>query len=426
MEVNSKYSSLARGIKVNKKIFKRTGVLALAGAMLAGSTMAYFSGTADVKKNAWSIVEGEQNKKGIGRIVETKWDELENTDENYDGTPDQADMMSPGHKFVKDPAIQNLSNYPAYAFLKVEVPASIVDFDTNGDGNITSDEKDIIRDLVQISPNKEGSTDLNNLVALDSSGNIISGTSDIIPTGNPDSTYISGLKQDASKVTATSDGGYGACKWILIDADPVTKDERDAAVAENPSKELKSTYVFMYTSVLENGKFKDTANITNTLFNQMYEPDFYKVKSADTTIDVSGALIQTEDVANGLEAYNKLTQDGTVGLGNSPWYRSKFIAVKNGSADDAIFLDVKAHIGGKIGFVVEVFEDLYDTYPPKVTFQWYKNDSAIDGATNEYCRISNTESGNYHCVITYTADDGTVTTYRTNDLYIDNYEFDSN
>ena len=344
------------------------GIVIMASSMFVSSTLAYYSGTADVKKNAWSIVQGEQNQSNGGKIIETEWDKLADTDQNQDGIPDQADNMSPNHEFTKDPAIQNLSNYPAYVFVKVEVPATLVNIDDEN-GN---KQENVIRDLVRIKANTIDDKTNNNIVGIKDNA-LVTDNASLIPDGNPDT--VSSLIQSAAGITPTNNGGYGDGKWILVYANPVEVSERDSERVTDDTTELKSTYIFMYTSILQNGKEDDTDNISKTLFTSMYEPDFSKVAKASTSVDVSGALIQTEDISNGAEALKKLVDDEAIDESNSLWHTTPII--KN---DHGIL-----RIASKIS--------------PEATIQWYKDGVAVEGATGK--ELTDAEGGDYTVVVTY-------------------------
>ena len=285
------------------RIGKRIGVASLAAFMLAGGSLAYFSGTADVKKNAFSIAEGEQNAKDAAMIEEFGWDTLAKTDTDKDGIPDQTDEMQPGHDFLKDPQIQNKSSYSGWAFLKVVVPeiqakSAITDADYSW------------QDAVVIGDG----------VAKDD------GTFETAPTG----TKYTSFGADALKTVENGVLGDG---WKLMGTfEEGSTDGTTYQAVSDADTARRHVYIYGYKTALaqytgtENTATPTPTSLTDTstkLFQSLQVPDFAAVKGTATdggdnvskvaygSIDISGALLQQEDVTNIDAAYAKLLGDGS-------------------------------------------------------------------------------------------------------------------
>lgn len=102
-------------MKISNKI--KAGIVAGALALSVLGAYAYFSAITEVKNNEFSIVAGEKDKNVTGAIVETEWDREVAADPNY------AKELQPGETITKDPAVKNVTEYDAWVFVTVKVPA---------------------------------------------------------------------------------------------------------------------------------------------------------------------------------------------------------------------------------------------------------------------------------------------------------------
>ena len=96
---------------------KTIAIMGIVGVLLIGGAFAYFSGTAEQKKNNYSVVKGGQE--GPIEVIEPKWDP---TDSNSDGIPDKAEDVEPGQLVSKDPQIHSKCEYDGWVVVKVSVP----------------------------------------------------------------------------------------------------------------------------------------------------------------------------------------------------------------------------------------------------------------------------------------------------------------
>ena len=91
-----------------KKISALIGVVATVA--LVGGAFAYFSGTAEQKQNAFSVVAGEQDEDGAIEIDEPGW------------VPEDAEDLEPGQIVTKDPSVKSNVDYDGWIIVKVTSP----------------------------------------------------------------------------------------------------------------------------------------------------------------------------------------------------------------------------------------------------------------------------------------------------------------
>lgn len=121
----------------NKKLAKATAVCALAGVMLIGGAMAYFTDT-DTATNEFTVGKVSIDLKEPGWTPPTD--------------------ITPNQEITKDPQITNDGKNSAYVFLQVKVPKkSVITANEDGTKNTSAAEKELFTYQV-----KSGWTEINN------------------------------------------------------------------------------------------------------------------------------------------------------------------------------------------------------------------------------------------------------------------------
>lgn len=96
-----------------KKLLIAAGLL-LGMLSLSGLALSSYSGKTDTVENTIFLVQGEKNQENAGAILEPGWD--------ASGGPIAAAGLALNQMVQKDPYIRSDVDWPAWAFIKVEIP----------------------------------------------------------------------------------------------------------------------------------------------------------------------------------------------------------------------------------------------------------------------------------------------------------------